>query len=470
MRFTRRFLAPATAIILSVGASGAHADEAFAEAYRSLLTAGKPAEAAQLASEALSASEGDQQARFALGAAQFLVAVENLGHGLYTYGMRTDYDTNFFGLGLTSLPFLRLPIPQNPNPEPASFEAINGLLMAFTDDLAIAEATLGKVSPEPFELTLDIGTIGLDFDRDGEVSPRESVSSLLSATARQIGQKPELIVDFDQSDAVWLQGYCHLLTAMANGVSGHDWSEAFNLTFHNVFPSADLVGGPLRAAEQETRDRIATFLDADGNPPRWPSFPQGTPWKERQEKTNAWRLSPEGDRYFEYSRLRQTLEGGEIADLIAFVHLFRWPVVDAERVASVRTHLLKMVELSRENWVRIGAETDDAREWVPNINQTGVFPNMRVTQMTRDGWTMFLDRFEAVLNGDLLIPHWRFPDQGVNVRRMFEEPQTLDPVLIMQGVAVLPYLEEGDMTGMGDVNAIFRLFDDGFFRYFIYFN
>lgn len=470
MRLKHHFLAATTVLMLALPGSGARADEAFQEAYRSLLSAGKPAEAAQLASEALTKSETDQQARFALGTAQFLVAVENLGHGLYTYGMRADYDTKFFGLGLTSLPFLRLPIPENPNPEPATFEALNGLLIAFTEDLAVAEATLAQVSPEPFELTLDIGTIGLDLDRDGTVSPRESVFSLLAATSRRIGEQPELIVDFDQSDAVWLQGYCHLLSAMANTVAGHDWSEAFDLTFQNIFPSADLPGSPLRNAEKATRDRLATYLDADGNPPSWPTYPPDMPWKERQQKMNEWRLSPEGDRYFEYRQIRSSLEGGAIADLIAFVHLFHWQVADAERIASVRTDLLAMIALSRENWDRIGAETDNGREWVPNINQTGVFPNMRVTQMTRDGWMMFLDRFEEILNGELLVPHWRFPDQGVNVRRMFEEPRTLDPVLIGQGVAVLPYLEKGEMTGMGDVNAIFRLFDGGFFRYFIYFN
>ena len=93
-----------------------------------------------------------------------------------------------------------------------------------------------------------------------------------------------------------------------------------------------------------------------------------------------------------------------------------------------------MIELSRQSWRRIHAETDDNAEWVPGPKQIGRFRNLRVTEDVVQGWHVFLDEFEAILNGDKRIRHWSLVGKrGANVRRMFEEPGPLDPVMIAAG-------------------------------------
>jgi hypothetical protein len=77
---------------------------------------------------------------------------------------------------------------------------------------------------------------------------------------------------------------------------------------------------------------------------------------------------------------------------------------------------------------------------------------------------------EDVLEGRKLIAHWRFTDKGINVRRMFEDPRTFDPVMIAQGAAVIPYLEEGERVSGQTALTLLDVFERGFFAYFVWFN
>ena len=66
--------------------------------------------------------------------------------------------------------------------------------------------------------------------------------------------------------------------------------------------------------------------------------------------------------------------------------------------------------MSRESWRRIAAETDDGFEWIPGPHQSFASGENRPAAVTEDavkGWLQFLDTFEAVLDGKLLLPHWR---------------------------------------------------------------
>jgi hypothetical protein len=94
-----------------------------------------------------------------------------------------------------------------------------------------------------------------------------------------------------------------------------------------------------------------------------------------QEGYFAWLDSPEGQARAAWQEGAGALEMGGIADLIAFVHLLRWPVVEPDRMRAAREHILSMVTLSRENSRRILAGTDDNREWVPGSQQTVHFPS-----------------------------------------------------------------------------------------------
>ena len=121
-------------------------------------------------------------------------------------------------------------------------------------------------------------------------------------------------------------------------------------------------------------------------------------------------------------------------------------------MASALHHLESVVDLSRENWRRILAETDNGREWLPNPRQTGAIPGLAVTQPRIDAWMLFLDEFGAMLKGEKLMPHWRLA-QGVNLRRVFLEPRLFDLVLLDPGQRRPALCRGGPDQQDGDLGA-----------------
>jgi hypothetical protein len=109
-------------------------------------------------------------------------------------------------------------------------------------------------------------------------------------------------------------------------------------------------------------------------------------------------------------------------------------------------------------WTFILKETDDDNEWIPNPKQTGVL-GIRLTQEMIDTWRETLREAEQVIKGKKLIPFWRGEgnERGVNLRRVFTEPRTFDPVEWVQGTAATPYLEKGPVTKLADPRLANRL-------------
>jgi hypothetical protein len=412
-----RSLFAAGALALSIGT--AHPTPEVVDAVRSHLYAGRSAEAIAAAEAGLAEAPGDDENRYALGAAQFVRAVERLGQGLYRYGLRGADEDSF--AAMAGLPILRIPVPRNPSPESITYEALNELLAAFVSDVAAAETTLAGVEAESLALPIDIGAIRLDLDGDGVGAEDEALWRIL----KQVAELPwldeqsaaALTIDFDASDVPWLRAYCHILMAISEFPLAYDWRPAFETTFHSLFPDADLPSNALNA-----------------------------------------KSAPSGD-YVHFAG---------VFDLVAFVHLNHWPVVAPERLRNVLAHLEAVPPLSRENWRRILAEADDANEWLPSPRQSGAL-GIAVTEEQIDGWMLFLDEFEALLQGRKLLPHWRFT-QGINLRRMFLEPTTFDIVLLIQGFGALPYLEDGELTTGDTWRRIAQIFVGDFFRYALWFN
>jgi hypothetical protein len=455
------------AVVAAALGGSASAQEDFAARFEALLVEGRIAAAADAAQAQLLVDPDDPEAGFALGLAQALSAVEGLGRGLHRHGLASTYGNpaaQAFGSGV---PFLRLPVPENPSPEPVTYDGLRAVLGQFQSDLARAEGTLAAVAAAPFELPLRVPMIRLDFDGDGRGGPGESVGEVFLAVSGLDLMSPEWgawagavaegrVAPFglDESDVPWLQAYCHLLSALGDFLLAHDWEAAFDATFHSAFPLS-LTSG--LAAEDR---RLRATLGAE---------PPHLDWDD--EGFEEWASSPEAQAYWDWESRRGLSAMAGTVDLVAFLHLMRWPVVEPDRMAAAREHLLSMVSLSRENWRRILAETDDSREWVPGPHQTVLFDAMRITDETVAGWQMFLDEFEAVLDGARLIPHWRIAEgRGINLRRMFEEPTTFDPWLIAQGSAVLPYLEDGETVSPETAFTILMLTEGGLLRYFLWFN
>jgi hypothetical protein len=188
------------ALVFAAGIGRAQAASQFIETVQSHLYAGETTAAAEAAEAALAAGPADDEARFALGAVEFLQAIEHLGQAFHRYGLNNGESVG----GLTGLPFFRLPVPPNPNPEKIDYDALRGVLAALVDDLGKAEATLSGVKSTTLDLPLDIGRIRLDLDGDGKGSEQESLGSILAALGGSemsgAGAAAPLLVDFDASD------------------------------------------------------------------------------------------------------------------------------------------------------------------------------------------------------------------------------------------------------------------------------
>src|SRR5438034_3034732 len=121
----------------------------------SYLTGGKLAEGETALLEHLKKNPTDDQARFGLGTLQVIRSVERLMQDLYAAGLRGEN---------TGLPFARLPVPENPNPKPFTYEAAGEMVRRWNEGLANAQATLEHVKSTDVKLPLHIGLIRMDFD------------------------------------------------------------------------------------------------------------------------------------------------------------------------------------------------------------------------------------------------------------------------------------------------------------------
>ena len=385
----------------------------------SYLIEGKLAAGEKALEEYLRKQPRDAEARFGLGTLQFIQAIEQLGQSLHEYGA-IGADTR---VG-QRLPLLRLAVPHNPKPKQIAYEDVRRIMQRLVDDLAVAERTLVEVKDQQVKLPLHMAQVRLDLNNDGQGDADESLWKLY-AKLNNAAQLPEafspdqakaFVITFDYADVIWLRGYCHLLSAMGETMLMYDEREAFNVIAPHLFARPPV---PAIAAD--------AFRD------------------------DAW--------------------VGEIADAIAAIHLMKFPVVEPKRGEAVLEHLQQVIDLSRQNWKAIEAETDDDHEWVPNTKQASPVPNLRVTKEMIVGWHEFLDEAEQMLDGEKLIPHWRLKDgHGVNLKRVFTEPREFDAVLWLHGAGALPYLEKGDCTSPVTWQRFNQVFGGQFIGFAFWFN
>jgi len=403
-----------TFIVLAGGADRVLADESpLAENF---LHNGNLVDGEKILAAELIKNPKDEQARFGLGALQFIRAVEHLGQSLYRYGLRSDRNQ------LMNIPFLRLPIPINPEPEVFTYPAARKVLHDLLVDLASAESTLAGVKDGRVKLALRLGPVVLDFVGDGK--PDEHLIALLNryfGGATNLPKDKDLLIVFDRGDVAWLRGYCHLLMTLAEIGLAHDGSELFDCTAHIFF------------SRPETQHKFLT--DSNG-----------------------------GRGFYDLGN------GVDLIDLIAFIHLIRMPIQEPARMKAALSHLEQTLALSKESWEFILVETDDDHEWVPNPKQKGVL-GIPVRQEMIDRWLEFVQEMEAILSGTRLVPFWRGNEpRGINLRRVFLEPGPLDLVLWVQGTAATPYLEEGPLTKPAVWAQLRQVFGGQFMGFAVWFN
>ena len=354
----------------------------------------------------------EAQAHFGLGVLQFFGAVEALAQDLYRYGLNPEPARQF------GLPFLRLPVPANPNPETIDYQQWQGVLKTLEQNLQTAATTLGEVGDAPVKLPINFTAIRLDLNGDQRLSPQESFWQIYRLYNQAIPEElPEgaqaVTIAFDTGDGYWLRGYCNLLMAIADTILAYDTQEYF--------------------------ERLGQLFFADIQ----------TPYD-----------------------VPQVGERGLLnwVDAVAALHLLHFEPQVPQRLSLALAHARSVLSLRRQYWDSSLSEEDIDREWVPNPGQTSVVP-ATVTAEQIETWLRSLDAADNLLTGEKLLPHWRFDQsQGINLRRVFQEPGQFDLVLWVQGGAALPYLETGELTEAETWRSLLSAFGGNFIGFAIWFN
>ena len=134
-------------------------------------------------------------------------------------------------------------------------------------------------------------------------------------------------------------------------------------------------------------------------------------------------------------------------------------------MASIKS----ITAFSRQNWQAILAETDDNRELVPSPRQTPIAPDGVVTQASVDAWMATLDTADEILDGKLLVPHWRFK-QGFDLPAYFNAAKRTDIVMLLTGYDALPFLRDGPVANAASFAAANKVFGDQLLGYAFWFN
>jgi hypothetical protein len=324
--------------------------------------------------------------RFALGGVRFLAALET--------ALQTRWRTGLSG-GLTTLvdlPVLRLPVPENPDPEPFQGAIIAALFAQMQTDLNGAAPLLAGIADgDDVAVTINTADIWFDIDMNGARSPGEGLSDLLTQNMGGFGQPlPDITVRFDTADAAWLAAYAHLLSGLADMVI--------------AFDPATAIDDVLAARAQFAQINIDT------------GSPYGT---------------------------GMGMMVGDYTDVAAMIvdALERQP--DAALTRSAQAHWLAMVEQNRIFWARVAQETDNDAEWIPNKSQVSAL-GLPFPADTGQRWLNVLADAEAVLKGEALMPHWRIQGAaGIDLNALLQNPPTVDVLGMIHGMDLLPYIRPG---------------------------
>lgn len=389
------------------------------------------------------AAADDPEAAFGIGFIHFTKGIEGFANALYRHGLAAP-ETGPMG------PAVAMPIPPNPNPEPLDYAGVRAILEQFVGAMDAARTSLEQGGAAgDYVVLLDPLQVRIDVNGDGRADANESIARVFeqafgmpspevpvrpttqpTAPSRSRGQggplpapadragAPDTTIGFDRADSLWLAGYSQVLASQADFFLAHDFSALVNATFHRLFPRAGL---PMQ--DYATGGMLM--------------------------------LDPQTDT--------------AIADAFAAVHSLNWPVVEPNRLRGVLERGKAILDLSRRNWEAILAETDDQRELVPSPNQTPIVPEGAVTDEVVAAWHATLDAAEKVLDGELLLPHWRFR-QGFDLKAYFETATRTDIVMLLTGYDALPYLKDGPIADAASFAEANRVFGDQLLGYIFWFN
>lgn len=321
--------------------------------------------------------------RFALGGLHFLGVVEQALQIQYRVGINQEM------ANMSGLPFLRLAIASNPDPEGFYPEAIEEIFTTALTDLQGALTQLDQIGDtDEVGVVIDTADLWFDINMNGSRDAGESLFDVAGADLNRAlasGFTPP-VVRFDTSDAAWLSAYAHLVSGVSEAILAVDPTEAIERVTASAAAFDALAG-----------QRPMLFMPAE----------------------ETW------------------------VDVAAmFIHAIQGPP-DAVRTRAAHGHFLAMIQDNRVFWDRVSRETDDDREWIPNKLQTSALPIPFPPELG-DQWRGILSEIVMMLTGDLLVSHWRLPDgMGINAAAFMQNPPDIDIIALLQGESILPYAERG---------------------------
>ncbi|TXI02770.1 MAG: hypothetical protein E6Q73_05305 [Pseudorhodobacter sp.] len=370
------------AVLGLLAAAPAHAETISSE----IAATGLAATEARLA--ALATRSEDET--LALGAVQFLRAIEGTFQTRWAYGM-----TDRSGM----VPLLRLPLDDNPGAKPFDPPGVAQIFREAEAGLAKAITTFSTLpDASTAALELNLGDVWFDVNGNAARDAGEELAAIVGTVSMgispaEVGMEPPPLptIRFDIADTAWATAYAHLLSGVAETVLAYDPTE----------PLSRVIGARMAMAEY-------------GPPP--PSFLTGM------------------------DRMPDEI------DLIAMVLATLDQTPDAARTAAAHGHFLNMIAQNKRFWALAEAETDNTQEWLPNARQSSGL-GVALPPETGARWQAVLADAEAVLKGEKLIPYWRMGDAGgVNLQKLFLEPGPQDVAGWIQGWSAVPYLEKGPLV------------------------
>ena len=326
---------------------------------------------------------------------------------------------NFSGQ-LPIVPGMAAELPSNPDAEfdPMFFEmALNDALNHLTE----AERALESATDGEFGVVVNLGDFWFDINADGARDPWEGLTSIIgSMNPRRDFESFDGLIRFDTADADWLAAYVHAVAGVLDFALSLDPTPAIRTVYEG----------------RTTIEQIAGIAQ--------------TPFI--------------GD------------DDDALIDSIAAVLLTLEGVPDSTRTRAAHAHFKSMIAHNRSFWEKVGQETDDDREWLPNPGQTAAF-GVPVDDTMALAWQDVLDEIDAILDGEQLIPYWRVRPRfnaespiGLNLRRLLQDPPDMNIILWIQGAAAAPYLEEGSIADMNAWRQFLRMTPGNSFLQALWFN
>lgn len=348
---------------------------------------GLKATAARLEGQA----DPDDSDRFALAGVRFLGTVETALQTRWNAGL-----VDPSGM----LPFLRVPIEENPSAPPLDPAMFTRLFSTTSQMMEQARAPLQEISQgSDFVVEIRFSDIWFDINADLKRDPGEDMMAVMGPMLMgwqwdsRDPAMPAPVVKFDAADAAWLSAYTHMLQGFSDVLLAYDPTEPIA----RIMAARDTMTG---------LGMIAPDMIFGGG---------GAP-------------------------------GPDSIDIIATVLATLQQQPDKGRMAAARDHFLAMIADNRRFWAEVETETDNADEWLPNDRQKSAL-GIEVPQGTGAVWMGVLSDAEDLLNGKKLAPYWRFEGPaGVNVAKIFTDPRPIDVPGWIQGWAAVPYLEQGEQV------------------------